>query len=81
MDTKSQSSKSIIPKFNLEKSSTDNFNQYIKYMRVEPAFENIKRCRWAYEQYLKTCNVYEREQKKLEKIQEQASDIEFVVEA
>ena len=81
MDTKSQSSKSIIPKFNLEKSSTDNFNQYIKYMRVEPAFENIKRCRWVYEQYLKTCNVYEREQKKLEKIQEQASDIEFVVEA
>jgi uncharacterized LabA/DUF88 family protein len=74
----SAKSSSIIPKFDLEKSSTTNFNQYINYMRSEKAFENVKRCRWAYEQYLKTCNVYEREQKKLEKTQEQLQEIEFV---
>jgi len=77
MQNKTQS---IIPKFNLEKSSVENFNQYIKYMRVEPAFENVKRCRWAYEQYLKACSLYEREQKKLEKQQEHAEEIAFVVE-
>ena len=76
MDTKSTS---IIPKFNLEKSSVDNFNQYIKYMRVEPEFENVKRCRWAYEQYLKACSLYEREQKRKEQLEQKAEDIAFVV--
>ncbi len=70
---------STIPKFNLEKSSKSNFNRYIKYMRTETKFENIKRCRWVYEQYLKTCNVYEREQKKKEQVKELAEDIQFVV--
>ena len=70
---------SIIPQFDLKKSSVENFNQYIQYMRNEPKFENIKRCRWAYEQYLKACNLYEREQRKLEKSQEKLEDIAFVV--
>lgn len=70
---------SIIPQFDLEKSSVENFNQYIEYMRSEQDFENVKRCRWAYEQYLKACYQYERELKKLEKLQGQAEDIAFVV--
>ncbi len=76
MDTKPAS---IIPKFNLEKSSVENFNQYMKYMRAETHFKNVKKCRWAYEQYLKACYQYEREMKKLEKIQGQAEEIAFVV--
>ena len=69
---------SVIPKFTLRKSSLYNFSQYINYMRSERSFDNIKKCRWAYEQYLKTCNVYEREQKKLEKKEEQDNEIEFI---
>ena len=76
MDKKSAS---IIPQFDLEKSSVENFNQYIKYMMAETDFENVKRCRWAYEQYLKACYQYERELKKLEKLQGQQEEIAFVV--
>ena len=75
-----KSSKSTIPKFNLEHGSKENFNQYIQYMRAESSFDNVKRCRWAYEQYLKTCNVYERELKKLEKMEENSNNLEFSVE-
>ncbi len=71
--------RATIPRFDLQKSAVENFNQYIDYLRTEVNFESLKKCRWAYEQYIKTCNVYEREQKRKEIIQERKEEINFVV--
>ena len=74
-----QTIRAIIPRFNLQKSAVENFNKYIEYLRTEMNFDSIQKCRWAYEQYLKTCNVYEREQKRNEQAQDKVEDINFVV--
>ena len=44
--------RATIPRFDLKKSAVDNFNKYIHYLRTEINFENLKKCRWAYEQYI-----------------------------
>ena len=69
----------LLPTFKLEKSAKENFDKYMTYMnRPELKMDDLKRGRWTYEMYLKSCNVAERERRQQEK--ESIVDLEFEIE-
>ncbi len=53
-----------IPTFKLEDSAQKNFKKYNKFMQKSTNFEDVKRCRWTFEGYLKSCGISERELKR-----------------
>ena len=50
-----------IPTFSLEDPAKVNFDKYNAFMRDVRTFDDVKRCRWTFEGYLKSCGVSERE--------------------
>ena len=53
-----------IPTFKLEDSAKKNFKKSNKFMQKSTNFEDVKRCRWTFEGYLKSCGISERELKR-----------------
>lgn len=71
-------SETTIPMFDLQESAESNFKKYNDFMKNVKKFEDVKRCRWTFEGYLKSCNVHEREIKRRMK-EEDVSSIKFEV--
>ena len=46
-----------IPTFKLEDSAKKNFKKYNKFMQKSTNFEDVKRCRWTFEGYLKVVGL------------------------
>lgn len=61
-------SKTILPIFKIEKSAKKNFDKYMKFMnQPDLSMDDLRRGRWAYEMYLKSCSIAEKERKQQEK--------------
>ena len=54
-------SETAIPSFNINDSAEENFNKYNIFMKKSSNFEDVKKCRWTFEGYLKSCSISERE--------------------